>query len=245
MTLLLQLQSSLSWSSTRAFIHAFLVEVWRRCRMTNFSSRVSLAPIALAVPLQLMAQLLSRPSLAELRPCQVLQDRSSVSSFAELLRLRLLVRHLFLLATSAVSLTPVPRQIVDAAWCACHDRVAEFACRLDGDANQDPRVSREGERDARQVLHPHSPGNGNRRYLAMSTARSPTTWQPNILDVLRSVIEFAEANLAPVNDRARRRIEPYHCGHYIVCPTSVCFGEANLGIFRLREASGWSHFPLG
>src|SRR5262249_17139006 len=75
----------------------------------------------------------------------------------------------------------------------------------------------------------------------MSTARSPTTWQSDILEVLRSAISLQKPTLVPVDDRARRRVEPYPRANDILCSTSVCFGEADLGIFRVREAAGWTH----
>ena len=75
----------------------------------------------------------------------------------------------------------------------------------------------------------------------ISTARSPTTWQPNILQVVRSTISLQKPERAPVDDRARGRVEVDNRGHDIVCFTGLRFGEAHLGIFRVREAADRAH----
>jgi hypothetical protein len=45
----------------------------------------------------------------------------------------------------------------------------------------------------------------------------------------------------PANYRSRGRVEVNNRGHDVVCLTGLCFGEAHLGILRLREASAWTH----
>ena len=75
----------------------------------------------------------------------------------------------------------------------------------------------------------------------ISTARSPTTWQPNILPVARSTISLQKPDFAPVDDRARGRVEVDDRDHDFVCFTGLCFGQAHLGIFRIREAADRVH----
>ena len=74
----------------------------------------------------------------------------------------------------------------------------------------------------------------------------------------REVSGYEVANLADTVSKAKAAgatvlVDPYTAngrqaaillfpGNYIAeRPTSVCFGEANLGIFRIRKATGWTH----
>ena len=75
----------------------------------------------------------------------------------------------------------------------------------------------------------------------ISTARSPTTWQPNILQVLRSTISLQKPTLRPSMIVRVVEFEAYNRGHDIVSFTGLRFGEAHLGIFRVREAADRTH----
>ena len=75
----------------------------------------------------------------------------------------------------------------------------------------------------------------------ISTARSPTTWQPNILQVVRSTISLQKPILRPSMIVRVVEFEAYDRDHDFVCFTGLCFGEAHLGILRVREAADRTH----
>src|SRR5271166_421924 len=87
--------------------------------------------------------------------------------------------------------------------------------------DQDPRISRKREWDTSQVLHPYSRGNGNRRHLDDVHRPLADDMAAQYLGRLAVGDQFAETNLVPVNDCARRRVEAYHRGDDILRPTSV------------------------
>jgi hypothetical protein len=66
--------------------------------------------------------------------------------------------------------------------CAPTHVEVHLLCCLDRHANQYPCVGRKRECNASQIVDSHFRGSGDRCATStMSTARSPTTWQPNIL----------------------------------------------------------------
>src|SRR5262249_21874158 len=81
---------------------------------------------------------------------------------------------------------------------------AELECHLARRIDQDPCVSRKRKRDTSQVLHSHSPGNGNRRHLDDVHRPLADDMAAQYFGGLAVGDQFAEANLVPVNDRARR-----------------------------------------
>ena len=72
----------------------------------------------------------------------------------------------------------------------------------------------------------------------ISTARSPTTWQPRIAPVVRSAINLQKPVVWPsmiVRAVSSKRTISHH---YVACVTRLRFGQAHLGIFRVGEAAG-------
>ncbi len=92
-----------------------------------------------------------------------------------------------------------------------------------------------------QVIHPHPGGDGYRRDLGdldCPLANNVAAQYP----AGRAVDDqFAKAHRAPVDDRARGRVEAYNRGHDIVCFTGLCFSQTHLGILRVREAADRTH----
>ena len=71
----------------------------------------------------------------------------------------------------------------------------------------------------------------------ISTARSPTTWQPRIARRRAVGDQLAEAGRPAVDDRARGRVEAHHRDDHIVRFAGLRLGQADLGIFRVGEAA--------
>ena len=119
----------------------------------------------------------------------------------------------------------------------------EFACRAGRHASQYSCVGGKRERNVRQVVHPHFRSDGYRRHLG--DLHCPLANNVAAQHHAGRAVDdqLAKTHLAPVNDCARSRVETYNCGHDIVCFTGLRFGEAHLGIFRVREAAEGSPGP--
>ena len=111
-------------------------------------------------------------------------------------------------------------------------------------ARQNPRVGRERKRDTGQLVHAHPRGHGDGRHL--HDVHGPLADDVAAEDSTRLAVgdQFAEAELAPVNDGARGRVEVDDRGHDIVRFAGLLLCQAHLGILRVREAPDGTHLVL-
>ena len=108
--------------------------------------------------------------------------------------------------------------------CSPADLQVELVRRADRRADQDRCVGRISKRNMCQLVHPHSRGNGYRRHLDDVHRSLADNVAAQYLAGLAIDDQFAKAELAPVDDIARRRVEVDNCSHDIVGRTCLCFG---------------------
>src|SRR5947209_8185759 len=117
----------------------------------------------------------------------------------------------------------------------------ELTSRTGGHATKHSRVGGKREWHTGQFVYPHPSGHGYRRHLG--NLDRPLANNVAAQDLVRRAVgdQFAKAEGASVDDRARRRVEVSNRGDDIVCFTCLRFGEAHLGILGVREAADRTH----